>query len=148
MYNNLSSWSDLKFGYEQSELLEQTDVQIAALAWLMHIHHFDAIAKTFGRERVMILDSANLIADPAAALAKAQDLFGLGLSKDEVTAISGGPAFSKHSKLSGQDYSVERRRLDHEAVVENHGEELSMVTGWIQAVASHLGAPLRPDYRD
>ena len=148
MYNNLSSWSGLNFGYDQSELLEQTDVQIAALSWLMHIHHFDGIAKTFGRDRVMILDSANLIADPVAALNEVQALFGLDLSKDELAAIANGPAFSKHSKLSGHDYSVERRQLDHEAVVEKHGEELSMVTNWLQAVASHLGAPLRPNYRD
>jgi adenosylmethionine-8-amino-7-oxononanoate aminotransferase len=37
LFTQLSGWSPLDFGYSNAELLEQTDVQICALAWLMQI---------------------------------------------------------------------------------------------------------------
>jgi hypothetical protein len=144
LYNQLAEWSPLQFGYGTAEVLEQTDVQIAALAWLMQIHHFDALAKAFGPERVMLLDSTTLLADPAAALEKAQALFGLNLDRSQIEKIATGPVFSKHSKFSERDYSAEAREKEHQAVTETHADELSMVIRWIEAVAAHVGAPLRP----
>jgi hypothetical protein len=144
LYSQLAGWSTLDFGFGAGELLEQTDVQIAALAWLAQIHHFDAIAKAFGPERVVVLDSADLIADPAAALQKAQALFGLKLEQADIEKIVHGPVFSKHSKFSERDYSAEAREQDHKAVTDAHADELSMIIQWIKAVAAHVGAPLRP----
>jgi hypothetical protein len=144
LYNQLSGWSPLNFGFSAGEVLEQTDVQVAALAWLAQIHHFDAIAKAFGPERVLVLDSAGLLADPAAALQKAQSLFGLNLGADDVERIAAGPVFAKHSKFTDRDYGAEAREQDNKAVSEAHADELSMVMQWIKAVAAHLGAPLRP----
>lgn len=144
LFNQLSGWSPLKFGYDPRQLLEQTDVQIAALAWLMQMHHFDAISRAFGPDRVMLLDSATLLADPAEAIDKAQTLFGLGLDRAQVDAIASGPVFSKHSKFSDRDYSAEAREEEHKAATEAHSEELGMVVQWIEAVAAQVGAPLRP----
>jgi hypothetical protein len=144
LYSQLAGWSPLDFGFGAGELLEQTDVQIAALAWLTQIHHFDAIAKAFGPERVEVLDSADFIADPATALQKAQALFGLKLEQADIEKIVHGPVFSKHSKFSERDYSAEAREQDHKAVTDAHADELSMIIQWIKAVAAHVGAPLRP----
>lgn len=144
LYTQLTGWSTLNFGYSDSEMLEQTDVQIAALAWLMQIRHFDTIARAFGRDRVMVLDSANLLADPGVALQKAQSLFGLELDERAIEDIAAGPVFSKHSKFADQDYSAEARAHDHQAVKEAHSDELSMVVAWIKSVAAQVGAPLRP----
>src|SRR5439155_23357637 len=113
LYNQLAGWSPLNFGFDAAELLEQTDVQIAALAWLAQIHHFDAIAKEFGPDRVMVLDSAELIADPATALQRTQALFGLKLDRAEIESIANGPAFSKHSKFGDRDYSAKVREQDN-----------------------------------
>jgi hypothetical protein len=143
LFNQLSAWSPLDFGYGPTELLELTDVQVAALAWLMQIHHFDAVARAFG-PRVMLLDSATLLADPAAAVDRAQALFGLGLGEEEVRAIAAGPVFSRHSKFSDRRYNAEAREQEHKATSEAHSEELAMVVKWIEAVAAQLGAPLRP----
>lgn len=144
LFNQLSAWSPLRFGYDPAELFEQTDVQIAALAWLMQIHHFDSIARAFGPDRVMVLDSADLLAEPAAALHRAQSLFGLNLDKDQVAKIAAGPVFSKHSKFTDRDYDSAVRERDHQAVTDAHAEELAMVVQWIGAVAAQLGAPLKP----
>ncbi|HET9458624.1 MAG TPA: hypothetical protein VFO51_01400 [Sphingomicrobium sp.] len=144
LFNQMSGWSPLKFGYSPSELFEQTDVQIAALGWLMQIHHFDAIARAFGPQRVMLLDSATLLADPHGSLRRSAALFGLDLDEERISKIVIGPAFSKHSKFSERDYGAEARKKDHDAVMDAHSEELGMVVNWIEAVAAQLGVPLKP----
>jgi hypothetical protein len=143
MFAQLNAWSPLDFGYGPAELLEQTDVQIAALAWLMQIHHLDALAKRFG-ERVTVIDSRDLLAQPAAALQRAQAHFGLGLDPATVEAIASGPVFSTHAKTPGQPYNAEARAQEHAASRAAHAEEIGMVLQWIEAVAAQVGAPLRP----
>jgi hypothetical protein len=144
LFNQLAGWSPLISGYSVADVLEYTDVQIAALAWLAQIHHLDAMVRRFGPDRIIVLDSADLIADPAAALKKAQALFELNLSAVEIEKIATGPVFSRHSKFSDRRYSAEAREQDYQAVSEVHADELSMVLEWIKSVAAHLGAPLRP----
>jgi hypothetical protein len=144
MFIQLASWSSLDFGYTPEELLLQTDAQIAALAWLMQIKHFDMIAREFGPGRVTVLDSGSLLAEPRAALERAQALFGMGLSPGQVETIATGPVFSKHSKFSDRDYDSELRAEEHRAASEAHADELGMVVQWIEAVAAQVGAPLRP----
>ncbi|HEU5482112.1 MAG TPA: hypothetical protein VFU80_03320, partial [Sphingomicrobium sp.] len=144
LFNQLAGWSPLNFGFRPPEILELTDVQIAALAWLMQIHHFDAIDRAFGPDRVILLDSTALLGDPAAALGKAQSLFGLQMDRERVASIAAGPAFSKHSKFSDRDYSAEEREKDHKEMTDVHAEELTMVVQWIKAVAAQFGVPLTP----
>jgi hypothetical protein len=143
LFVQLRQWSPLDVGYGPDELLQLTDVQAAALAWLMQIQQFDAIARAFGK-RVMLLDSATLLADPAAVLGRAQALFELGLDRAAVEAIVTGPVFRKHSKFSDREYDSEVREQEHKAASEAHSDELQMVVQWIGAVAAQVGAPLRP----
>lgn len=143
LFTQLRAWSPLDFGYGPDELLQLTDVQATALAWLMQIHHFDAVARAF-RDRVVILDSPTLLADPAAAVDKVQALFGLGLDRARVETIAAGPVFSRHSKFADRDYDAHAREKEHKAATEAHSEELEMVVKWIEAVAAQIGAPLRP----
>lgn len=143
LFAQLRGWSPIDFGYGPDELLQLTDVQAAALAWLMQIHHFDAMARAF-RDRVFLIDSSTLLADPAVALDRTQALFGLGLDRERVEALASGPVFSRHSKFTDRSYDAETRAKEHEAATEAHAEELQMVVKWIEAVAAHVGAPLRP----
>lgn len=144
LFAQLRRWSPLQLGFTPEQLFEQTDVQVAALAWLMQIHHFDSLARAFGPDRVMVVDSATLLARPAATLDKAQALFGLGLDSGQVESIATGPTFARHSKFSDRDYDSEARAKEHEAVNAANAEELQMVAKWIEAVAAQIGAPLRP----
>jgi len=110
----------------------------------MQIHHFDAIARAFGPSRVILLDSATLVADPQGSLSRAAKLFDLGLDEQGITEIVTGPAFSRHSKFSEREYGADAREKDHEAVMDAHSEELWMVLQWIEAVAGQLGLPMKP----
>lgn len=144
LFNQLSKWTSLRLGYNPDEVFEQTDVQVAALAWLMQVHHFDAIARAFGPSRVTVLDSSSLLEDPVAALDEVQALFGLNLDRTKVEAIAAGPVFAKHSKFSDRDYGVEEREKEHRAVSDANSEELEMVVQWIKAIAARFEVPLRP----
>ena len=140
MYLQFSSWVPVNFGLSAAELFELTDLQIAGLAWLLQISHFNAVARNEGN-RLMVVDVAELMADPARVLDRAATLFGLEL---DAGAIASGPVFSTHSKFADQEYGVAQRSQDHEAVTEAHGEEIAMIVQWIGAVAERLGLPLKP----
>ena len=99
---------------------------------------------TTSSTRTYVLDTSVLLADPAAAIDRAQTLFGLGLDRNEVEAIASGPVFSKHSKFADRDYSPEAREKEHQAASAAYSEELEMVVKWIEAVAAQVGAPLKP----
>lgn len=144
LFAQLRGWSAVDIGFTDAELFEQTDVQVAALAWMVQIHHFDGLARAFGPDRVMVLDAATLLADPKAAIARVQAFFGLGLGQAEIQSIVAGPAFTRHSKFSDRSYDPQSRAKDHEEINAANAEELKMVSQWIAAVAAQIGAPLRP----
>ena len=144
LYVNLRSWSALDFGFSESEIFEQTDLQIAALSWLMQMAHFDRLFTTFGADRLIILDAADLLANPVTELERVQSFFGLGFRHEEVEAIVSGPVFSRHSKDRGRDYGQKAREEDHNALLKAHSDELEMVLKWLSAVAGHLGVPMNP----
>lgn len=144
LYVNLRSWSALDFGFSEDEIFEQTDLQIAALAWLMQMAHFDRLAATFGPGRLIVLDAAELLASPVTQLERVQSFFGLGFRTEEVEAIVSGPVFSSHSKDRGRPYGQKAREDEHEALLEAHSNELGMVLKWLNAVADHLRVPMNP----
>jgi hypothetical protein len=143
LYQRLAPFSPLDFGFSAAETFEQTDLQVAALAWLLQIAQFGRLADRLG-DRVHILGAADLLAQPRLALEKMGRLFGLGLSDQQLTAIVGGPAFAKHSKFTDVDYDPSGRERDHDALMKLHGEELRMVSQWLEAVAAHLRLELGP----
>ena len=144
LYLNFRSWSALDFGFNETEIFEQSDLQIAALAWLMQIAHFDRLAATFGPDRLIVLDAADLLASPVTELDRVQSFFGLGFQEEEIEAIVSGPVFSRHSKDRARDYGQKARSEDHEALLKVHSEELEMVLRWLNAVAGHLKVPTKP----
>lgn len=143
LYRSAAAWTSLDPGYDAGELFELTDLQVAGLAWLMQIRHFDEVARRLPG-RTMVIDSADFLAGPAETLRRAGGLFGLAIDAAEAEAIAVGPVFSRHSKFSQRDYSVEAREAEHDAAIAAHGEEIGMVVKWVEAVAAHCGTPMRP----
>lgn len=143
LFNNLAGWTTLKLDFTSDEIIELTDMQAAALAWLMHIYHFNALAKAFG-PRVMLVESSQMFAAPAPTLHRVMTFFDLALTEKDAADIAAGPIFAKHSKSTDRDYGVEERRRELETVGNANSEELSMVTKWIESFAGHHGVSLRP----
>lgn len=144
LYRALAAPAALDFGFSQVETFEQTDLQIAALAWLMQIAHFNDLAGRLGPDRLMVLDAADLLADPVTKLRLVLSFFGLDVPSDQLRSIVEGKLFSTHSKFSDRPYDAKSRETDRDLAIKAHSAEVSMVVDWMHAVAQHLGVPLRP----
>lgn len=127
------------FGFTSEELYRQTDLQVAALAWLAQQAQFREIAAAHG-DRVRTLDSESLLTKPRDAMAALSGLFGLDL---DAGAIASGPAFSRHSKW-GDDYHAADRQREREAGLDLHAREIEIVLKWARKVAEHAGVELAP----
>jgi len=131
----------LDYGFSPEEIIRQTDLQIAAIGWLGQLRHFAALAHRFGPGRVRTLDSEQLIARPAEAVAALARLFGLGLDDAAVVRIAAGDAFTSHSKGGGA-FGREARAAEQKNAAAVHAEEVEKVTSWAEAVAASAGQPL------
>ena len=143
LFQSAASWSSIDLGYSEEERFILTDLQALALGWLLQIHQFGEVAKRMG-SRVMLIDSEEFLANPAATLLEVGRLFELDLGASAVAKIANGPAFAKHSKFSDRTYGQADRAADHNAAESAHHEELEMVVKWLEAVAAHLGVDLTP----
>lgn len=123
------------------DYLGQTDLQVAAIGWLGQQALFHDLLRRFGADRVRLLDSATLMAAPAAAIADIAALFGLPADGAAVEAIAAGPAFRQHSKL-GTAFDATDRAAEHRDAADRHRAEIETVMIWARQVAATLDVPL------
>lgn len=123
-------------GMGAEDFIGQTDLQAAAVGWLVQHALFARLAARFP-DRVRTLDSETLMAEPAAAMTALARLFGLTL---DVPAIVAGPAFARHSK-TGDTFGAAARAAETqgEAV---HADEIAKVAVWAEACAATVGLSL------
>ena len=138
-----------QFGFSSEQLLGQTDLQVAAVGWLMQQRLFATLATSFGPERVRTLDSETLLSRPEAAIRALAILFALPIDDQQAADIARGPALSRHSK-SDIAYDAQARQSDYRNATAAHGDEIDKVAQWAEAIAATIGlslflpAPLLP----
>ncbi|MFL6830452.1 MAG: hypothetical protein ACJ8D5_07525 [Sphingomicrobium sp.] len=138
LYSSLSrrsSGGDL--GLSEAERFELTDLQAAALAWLLH--HAEA-ADLLARfpARVRTLDSTIFLARHAETLAAVARHFALDADERQWQGVAEGPVFKSHSKELGRGFSPEEAS-DPGPVMPAVAEEIAMVDTWARAVAQNAG---------
>jgi hypothetical protein len=141
LYQTLRPLSSLDPGYTADELFRQTDLQVAALCWLMHRAQFVRALERVDPRRVRTLESSTLLERPVESLQAVGALFGSEISAEQATAIARGPAFTENSKSFVAGFDRERRAEDHAAADAAYGAEIDMVVGWADQVARHCGLP-------
>jgi hypothetical protein len=142
LFQRLRPTATIDTGFSADELFRQTDLQIAGLCWLMqHAQFVQALAR-FGDARIRTLDSATLLAHPEQTLLAVSAHLALGLTPEATATIARGPVFRENSKTMTEDYDRVVRAAEHAAVDAAHGEEIGMVTQWVQTVAQHCGVSL------
>lgn len=144
IYSDLASWTSLRLDTNAKATFEKTDLQVAALAWVLQMHHFSQIAARFGPERVAPINSAHLLANPREVLASVVQFFDLGLSPSRVGEIVDGPTFATYSKAFDAGYSIEQRQRDQQAAERAHGAEVDEATNWLRTVISQWDVELFP----
>lgn len=128
-------------GFEPTDYLTLTDLQVAAVGWLAQHALFARLAAQF-RDRVRTLDSETLLARPAETIAALAALYGVQLTPSEVDAIVAGPAFTTHSKDS-RAFDPAARNAEYGASAAAHGDEIGKVLVWADAVAKNAGVAMR-----
>jgi hypothetical protein len=132
----------LELGLSPEETLQQTDLQIAGLAWLMRRWLFDRVATNLGADRTLQIDTAQLYNSPAATLQTAARFFGLRSDPDNIKAIVEGPVFRTHSKEAGRPFTNVDRERELTMLAEVHEDEVETVIRWLKAVAQQRGLRL------
>jgi hypothetical protein len=125
------------FGMTGDDLLQQTDLQVAALGWLAQQQLFARLAARHP-QRVRSIDSETLARQPAAAMDALGRLFGVAL---DGAAIAAGPAFTRHSK-DGAAFDAAARTAARAAEAA-HADEIAKVVVWAGKVAEAHGVPMQ-----
>jgi hypothetical protein len=133
----------VRLGFDQDQLFEQTDLQIAAMGWLVQIQLFTAMVARFGVARVRTLNSDAFLAEPSNSVSKTARLFGLAEDPTIIDKVAGGPAFRTHSK-SGADFDAQARADEYARATDAHADEIAKVLAWTRTVAERLGISLDP----
>ncbi|MFC7536400.1 hypothetical protein ACFQPG_03350 [Sphingomonas sp. GCM10030256] len=126
-------------GFQPSDYLRQTDLQVAAVGWLAQQALFARILKHFGPDRIATLDSERLTGNPAASVAAAAAFLGLG--RTQPTDYAAHPALGRDSK-SGIAFAPGQRQADQRAALEAYRDEIEKVAVWAEAVATAARVPL------
>lgn len=126
------------YGFSGEEVMQQTDLQIAAVGWLAQHRLFQMLIDRYGPDRVRTLDSETLLARPAEAIRALAQLYGLRLDATAIGRVIDGEAFTTHSKGSGS-FDREARIAEQRDAANVYAEEVDKVVIWAEAVATSAG---------
>lgn len=141
LYLQLLRDTGLQFGLGDGEQFELSDLQVAALAWLMHHAQAAALFEQCPG-RVRTLDSDTFLARRTETLVSLGCFFEVGLKPGDVDSIVHGSVFKTHSKELGRDFHSKESSGVRETnpVID---DEIEMVATWTNHVADHVGVPLQ-----
>ena len=131
-------------GFDANGLFIQTDLQVAALAWLQHQQQFAQLLRRHG-SRLRSLDSQVLLARRDEAIALVASHLGLPAQAGERATRFTPDLFTGHSKRLGERYDAGQRRQEADATEAAHREEIDMVVTWAVAIAQQFQIPLELD---
>jgi hypothetical protein len=130
----------LSLGFSEAEQFEQTDLQVAALAWLHHHAQFASLLARFP-DRLRALDSDSFLAQRASSLAAVGRHFGLAVEQERWNEVVESKVFASHSKEIGRSFTPETE-TEHDAEMPLIDEEIAMVVGWTKTIAEGIGLSL------
>lgn len=122
----------------RGQLAGLTDLQVAALGWLLMQNWFERLHTPAFAPRLAVLHGESLTTDGPAALAGCAAHLGLDLPHGEIEAILAGPVFARDAK-TGEDYAELRARQAIRSEVPVIAEEIAQVGEWIAALAEASG---------
>ena len=126
-----------RFRLGEEELFRLTDLQVAALSWLAQHALFADLAHKHPTN-IRTLESSGLMGDPAAALGRLGQHFGLDF---DAPAIAAGPAFTRHSK-DGRPFDATARAEEEHRGASLYAREIDIVLRWAEQMAGHGGVAM------
>jgi hypothetical protein len=121
------------------EVMLLTDLQAAALVWLMQTSFLHSVVTRFG-DRVRVLDCDTMLADPGRALTALGGFFGLAAT--DWSAVANGPVFQEHAKNLGAPFDAAAYRRQRAEASALHRAEIAPAWRWAHNLATRFEAPL------
>jgi hypothetical protein len=125
------------------QLLDHTDFQMAALAWLSIQKIMAAAAEGVGLERAASLTSGQLMKDTAGSLSAIASHFALDLDID--ACIEAG-VLDRHAK-GGEPFDSSRRAERIAEALDTHRGEIEPVVSWARSIAQKTKIPWELPHR-
>ena len=126
----------LSLGLDDAAQFELSDMQAAAVAWLLHQWHFSRVISQFPN-RSRSLESDQFNAQKLPTLEAGTQLFDTRIEQMELKAVTEGDLFSIHAKLGG-DFSETIADQERKATSEILDEEIAQVVHWIEVIQGQL----------
>jgi len=129
---------------EPRQLLELTDLQIAAFVWQLQIDHYLQTLGRFTNKPVCSLNFRHLLDQPRQTLAGLSAWFSLGFQAAHIEAIVTGNVFSRDAKHTGSKYSAAARKQEEEQTLQLFGRDIEDTLTWHQQAyhGTRPGLPL------
>ena len=130
----------LDLGMDEKAHYELSDLQCAALAWLLQMRQFAELIKA-RPDAFRTLESDHFIANKAAALVACGRWYGLEVALDDAKAVANGALFQSHAKQGG-DYEAVKAKQDAAGTSQVTEEEIEQIEQWIAVIMKQLGLTL------
>lgn len=115
---------------EHRQLMQLSDLQIAALVWHMQVSVFqDAMARAKPGQ-IAWLDGDDFVRRPKQALRAVDDFFGLGLGQAFTDATATGPLLTRDAKDQSRNYGASLRAQEARKTAQSLGRELDSIIDW------------------
>lgn len=109
------------------------DAERAAALWIAQHRRFAALLDLMGHARP--LEAERFFAEPAASLARAADLFGLGDCDARIARLVGGPLFATYSKNPGVRFDNTARQAMQIGTLQKLAPQIALARRWLDANA-------------
>ncbi len=129
------------FGMTGDDMLQLSDLQVAAVGWLAQHALFSALIQKYGSQRVRSLNSKTFLSHQYETMQGLIDLFQLNVDQTGVRDIVEGPAFKRHSKIDVAFDSASREK-EHADAASLHADEIEKVSEWARVMGERMNIPM------
>jgi hypothetical protein len=130
---------------EHADSVLQSDLEIAAHAWVLQKAFMDAVARRFGEGRVRIVSADAFINDAPATLSALAGFFNLGGGSVDWEAVATGPIFQEHAKERGRPFAKDHYVAQRDQAPAAHVDEFNAALRWARNLAQRHSLSLAWD---
>ncbi|MEY3702845.1 MAG: hypothetical protein RLZZ561_465 [Pseudomonadota bacterium] len=131
----------MHFGFTAKDYLRMSDLQVAALGWLVQHQSFQSLGRGPMAEQVLMIDSERLTQHPEQVLPKLCQHLAPQMDQSRIEAILKSSALTQHSKF-GYAFTPQERLQEQQQAQKAHADEIDKVTLWAQELARSAGVTL------
>lgn len=132
------------------QLATLTDLQIAAMVWLLQTEMFEQKLLDCSDQLMASLDCDRFLAEPAGYLGSINEHFSLELNEQEISQLASSELLQLNSKDQNKNYDNEKRKLESDNIERQYGATIDHICQWAIGLSLHgeikheLSRPLLP----